>query len=132
MEPTCDYPNCEFAKQLFDKPEQCPFFIESWWQEEGKNKPVLIKDCSSKRTFLMIQDLHNRLIGVQKAQEQQRNENVWVQVVAKVLGKNSGIDLEAFVEKRQQLQEIERIRIESKKTESLKTEQHKQALPDLD
>ena len=112
MENTCNFEKCEFAKQLFDKPEQCPFFIESWWEPEGKGKPILIKDCSSKRTFLMIQDLHNRLIGVQKAQEEQRNENVWVQIVAEVLGKNSGIDLGAFVEKRQRLQDIEKLKIE--------------------
>jgi len=110
MESTCNFKECEFAKQLFAKPEQCPFYIESWWQPEGKGKPVLVKDCVHKRMFLMIQDLHNRLIGVQKAQEEQRNENVWVQVVAEVLGKNSGIDLGKFVEERQRLENINRIK----------------------
>lgn len=84
MEDTCCFEKCEFAKQLFDKPEQCPFFIESWWTPEGKGKPILVKDCSSKRTFLMIQDLHNRLIGVQKSNEQNRNAMIeFAQAISK-------------------------------------------------
>lgn len=109
MENTCDYKKCKLFDLLGGDPEQCPNYQESWWALD-KDKPKLIKDCAPKRTFLMIQDLHNRLIGVQKAQEEQRNENVWVQIVAEILGKNSGINLENFVEKRQQLQKIEQLK----------------------
>jgi hypothetical protein len=49
----------------------------------------------------MLQEMYNRLIGVQKSQEQLRNECVWVQVVGEVLGRNSGISLEQYVEERQ-------------------------------
>ena len=112
MENTCNPENCKLFDLLGGTPEQCCNYQESWWTPEGKGKPVCIKDCAPRRTFLMVQDLHNRLIGVQKAQEEQRNENVWVQVVAKVLGKNSGIDLGAFVEERQRLQNIEKLKIE--------------------
>lgn len=114
MENTCNYEECEFGKLLFDKPEQCPLFIESWWSPQNKDKPILIKDCVNKRMFLMIQDLSNRLVGVQKSQEEQRNENTWVQVVAEVLGKNSGINLEEFVKERQRLQNIEKLQLEDK------------------
>lgn len=88
MESTCNYPECEFAKQLFDKPEQCPNFQEAWWTPGGDKKPILIKDCAPRRTFLMIQDLHNRLIGVQKASEQSRNFSAEVKESQEALGKN--------------------------------------------
>ena len=114
MENTCNYEECEFGKLLFDKPEQCVNYIESWWKPNNKDNPILIKDCAHKRMFLMIQDLSNRLVGVQKTQEQQRNENTWVQVVAEILGKNSGVDLTAFVKERQRLQNIENLKLEEK------------------
>ena len=110
MEDTCNYKECKLFDLLGGKPEQCPNYQESWWTPEGKGKPVLIKDCAPRRTFLMIQDLSNRLVGVQKAQEEQRNENIWVQVVAQVIGKNTGIDLAAFVEERQRLQKIDHLK----------------------
>jgi len=110
MENTCNYKECKLFDLLGGKPEQCPNYQESWWTPEGKGKPVLIKDCAPRRTFLMIQDLSNRLVGVQKAQEEQRNENIWVQVVAQVIGKNTGIDLAAFVEERQRLQKIDHLK----------------------
>ena len=62
----------------------------------------------------MIQELYNRLIGVEKAQEEMRNETAWVQVVAEVMGRNSGIDLQAFVEERQR-----RLRLSSMKEKLL-------------
>ena len=114
MENTCNHSECEFAKQLFDKPEQCPFYIESWWTPATSNgkrgTPVLIKDCSNKRIFIMIQELYDRLIGVQQAQERQRDENIWVQVVAETIGKNIGVDLTSFVKERQRLQNIEKLK----------------------
>lgn len=114
MENTCNYEECEFGKLLFDKPEQCVNYIESWWTPNNNDKPILVKDCSTKRILIMIQDLSNRLVGVQKTQEQQRNENTWVQVVAEILGKNSGVDLTAFVKERQRLQNIENLQLEEK------------------
>lgn len=76
MKNTCDYGNCKFAQNLFDSPEECFNYIESWWTPSDGGQPILIKDCIPKRQFLMIQDLHNRLIGVQKSQEEQRNESI--------------------------------------------------------
>ncbi len=57
----------------------------------------------------MFIELYNRVMGIQQAQEQLRNETVWTQVVAEVLGKNSGVDLAQFVEERQKLQNIKQI-----------------------
>ncbi len=112
MENTCNYKECKLFDLLGGEPEQCPNFMESWWRPSNNGTPILIKDCAQKRIFLMIQDLSNRLVGVQKSQEEQRDENTWVQVVAEVLGKNSGIDLGAFVEERQRLQTIEKLKTE--------------------
>ena len=110
MNGTCDYKNCKLFDLLGGQPEQCPNYTESWWtpgpQATDRN-PILVKDCAPKRTFLMIQELSNRLVGVQQSQEELRNETVWVQAVAEVIGKNiKGINLEAFVDQRRQLNNI--------------------------
>ena len=84
--------------------------------------PTLIKDCAPRRTFLMIQELYNRMIGIQQAQEQQRDENIWVQVVAETIGKNiGGVDLGAFVKERQRLDRVLKLEqeLEYKKTEEI-------------
>jgi hypothetical protein len=73
MENTCDFEKCYFA-QLLDNVEQCPNYVEGWWTPlEGK--PQLYKDCAPKRTQLMVQELYNRLTGLQKASEQERNKS---------------------------------------------------------
>jgi iron-sulfur cluster repair protein YtfE (RIC family) len=54
---------------------RCPNYVEGWWTPKEGGRPVLIKDCAPKRIFLMLQDIHNRLEGLQKAQEQQRNQS---------------------------------------------------------
>lgn len=112
MENTCNFENCTFGKSMFNKAEQCFNYKETWWNIP-EEQPVLIKDCAPIRTLIMLQELSNRLIGVEKSQEQLRNECVWTQVVAEVIGRNIGIDLSKFVEERSRLLRI-------KDTESLK------------
>lgn len=75
IENTCNFKECKFANDFFDKPEDCFNYVESWWTPADDSPPVLVKDCSSKRVFLMVQDLFNRLVGVQQSQEEQRNES---------------------------------------------------------
>jgi len=107
MEGTCNYKECVVFKKLkLRRPEECPNYIEGWWEESNK-EPSIVKDCSPRRTSLMIQDLHNRFVALQKSMEEMRNETVWVQVVAEVLGKSSGVDLEKFVKTRQRMLQIE-------------------------
>jgi len=93
--------------------KKCPNYIETWWTPNkigGESQPVLVCDCAPKRTLMMIQDLHNRLLGVEKSQEELRNETVWTEVVASVIGKNIGIDLQKFVEERQRLNNVLRLK----------------------
>lgn len=72
MEHTCNFERCKFGQDFFSKPEECFNFKETWWKPlEGE--PKLVKDCAPIRTMLMVQGLHDRLIGVQKSQEEQRN-----------------------------------------------------------
>ena len=74
MENTCNFDKCKFGQGFFAKEEECFNFKETWWRPlEGE--PVLVKDCAPIRTMLMVQGLHDRLIGVQQSQEQQRNES---------------------------------------------------------
>jgi hypothetical protein len=116
MDNTCNYEKCEFAKVLmFSSPHQCPNYIESLWVAgpmtgNTGSQPKLVCDCSPKRVFLMIQELYNRQIGTQQALEQVRNEIQYTEVVADVIGKNLGIDLEKLVAERQRLLNIQKIR----------------------
>lgn len=73
MEGTCHYDKCKFGKDFFGKAEECFNYKQTWWKPlEGE--PKLVQDCSPIRTLLMVQELYNRLIGVQQAVEEQRNE----------------------------------------------------------
>jgi len=102
MQNTCEKEKCKIW-QLLDG--NCPNVIESSWLPPPTvgGPPVTVTDCAPRRTMIMIQELSNRLVGVEKSQEDMRNETVWMQVVAEVLGRNSGVDLVAFVEKRRKL-----------------------------
>jgi hypothetical protein len=131
MENTCVYESCEFGKSLFAKKEQCPFYVESWWTpaQLSGGKPVLIKDCSQKRLFLMVQELYNRMVGVEKSQEELRNETVWTEVVAMVIGKNVGVDLEKMVEERKRmirLKELEGMKIPKETLQLAASEEEKE------
>lgn len=88
MKDTCNFEECYFGK-LFDKAEQCPNFMQSGWKEKEGDEIKIIKDCAPKRTFLMLQELSNRLIGLQKAQEEQRNKSDKVLLFAKRVIQNA-------------------------------------------
>lgn len=70
MEGTCKKENCPFWKEHEKK---CPFFVETWWQDGQIGQVKLVEDCAPIRSMLMAQDLHNRFIGVQQANEEARN-----------------------------------------------------------
>lgn len=57
MENTSCGNNCPFVKNgLCKTDEECCNYVESWWQANGTDKPVLVKDCSKKRMLFMQQD----------------------------------------------------------------------------
>jgi hypothetical protein len=55
--------NCPFKEMGF---KTCPNYIETFWQEQGNPQPKIVKDCSPKRTLLMLQELYNRFFGLQQ------------------------------------------------------------------
>jgi len=59
---TCN-PKCKWWKKY---KEGCPNYIESVFIPHGSNQPIIYKDCAPKRAMLMIQDLSNRLLAMQK------------------------------------------------------------------
>jgi len=107
---TCEKEKCPFWKLIASEGKPCPMYVSVTFTPNKGGQPYNVQDCAPIRTILMIQDLYNRMIGIQQSQEKLRNEAVWVQVVAEVLGKNSGVDLSAFVEERIRLQNIETIK----------------------
>lgn len=109
MEDTCMKEKC-FFWDMFDG--NCPMYIQLTF-EDAKTKEVRhTEDCAPKRIVLMLADMYGRLEGLQKVTGSLRNESAWVQVVAEVLGKNSGVDLSAFVHKRQQLLNLAKLKQE--------------------
>lgn len=66
MKDTCNPENCAFGKEYGQ--EKCPNFVECWWQQDGMDKPILVKDCAPHRILMMLQEMHNRVLGVQKQQ----------------------------------------------------------------
>ena len=74
MKDTCGIKSCAMAKKLgIKQPNQCPNYTETVWTNNETNETTHMVDCAPKRTLLMVMDLSNRLMGVQQAQEQQRN-----------------------------------------------------------
>jgi len=76
MEDTCSE-GCPNYKKYFSKRKGniCPLYIETVWTSEKDHETKVMKDCSPKRSCLMMMDLTNRLIGAQKASEQSRNSS---------------------------------------------------------
>jgi len=97
MKNTCNPTECKLFDLLGGTPEQCPNFIESWFTPSDGSKPILVKDCAPKRTFLMISELHQRLIGVEKASEEGRNSTLRlaesVTLLAQALSNNENVRL---------------------------------------
>lgn len=79
------------------KQEDCFNFVESWWTPEGRKEPIVVKDCAPKRTFMMIQDLYNRLIGVQKQQDELSKEYEKQQLVLSLLTDNIQMNLKRIL-----------------------------------
>ncbi len=102
---TCKKKECK----QWDK-GRCPFYAVTNWTNPMSGETGNTDDCAPVRSLIMIQELSNRLVGVEKSQESLRNETAWVQVVAEVLGRNSGVNLEEFVKQRQILENRERIK----------------------
>lgn len=66
---------CPWVKSGFcDSVEECPNYVETWWQEGQSGQTKLVKDCAPKRLMMQMQMLHARFEGVQAAAEQARNE----------------------------------------------------------
>lgn len=87
VEDTCNTEKCYFAELIGD-PEKCPNFVVNVFTpvgKEGPNEPVFVRDCAPRRTLIMIQDLHNRMTGMQSAIEQSRNKNDSVLQLFKML-----------------------------------------------
>lgn len=71
---TCKKEVCIFAKKVKIKYKNCPFYVEALWAPEDEKDPIMIEDCAIVRGLLMIQDLHNKFVGLQQSQEELRNQ----------------------------------------------------------
>jgi len=71
-DPTCDK-KCVYWEEYG---ERCPFFIRSGWKDESTGQAKLIEDCAPKRSMLLLMEMSNKMLGLQKSNEQQRNASV--------------------------------------------------------
>lgn len=98
MQNTCEIKGCPIAKKMkIKKAEECLNYVESWWTPENKKQPIVVKDCSPKRTFIMIQELYNRLIGVQKQQDELSKEYEKQHLVMSLLTDNIQMNLKRIL-----------------------------------
>lgn len=73
MENTHCGDECPYKQMGFKK---CPNELESWWESSEKGSaPKLVKDCAPKRMLIMMQQLYNRMDGVQKQQGEVCGQN---------------------------------------------------------
>ena len=73
MENTC-IETCRYRDKKEKYKKTCPDYMEiSWTSDTGEVKST--EDCAKRRTLLMIMNFDQRLIGVQKSSEQERNSN---------------------------------------------------------
>ena len=74
MKDTCEFKECPFAKRMkLKQASECPNNLVNGFTSD-KGETVMVNDCAPKRTLLMIQELFNRTVGLQQANEQQRNK----------------------------------------------------------
>lgn len=95
MEGTCKEEKCWLfllMKELIgDKVslnvKDCPFFMEMIFTPDGVDgakSAKLVRDCSSKRsTLFVLEQIYPRVIGIQKSNEQARNETADASVLFK-------------------------------------------------
>jgi hypothetical protein len=108
--------------ELFGDARKCPNFIENIFTPnplDSDQSVKIVADCVPKRILLMLQELHNRTVALQQAQEELRNETIWTEVVAQVIGRNIGIDLQRFVEERQRLQRVKALKEDTEKQKQI-------------
>lgn len=73
MENTC-FEGCRYRDKRGKYKTSCPDYIElSWSSDDGKVK--ITQDCARRRSLLMMMGWDQRLLGVQRAAEQERNTN---------------------------------------------------------
>ena len=69
---TCNKEKCYW---WLEHGEYCVNFVQMNWRKENSNQIYTTDDCAPKRTAYMLQEIFPRLIGLQQASEQERNES---------------------------------------------------------
>ena len=88
MEDTCKKESCWFYKLMKEllsegkklEVKDCPFYVEFVFTPDSVDGKVqsakLVKDCANKRSLLFtLEQMYPRMLGIQKSQEEMRNES---------------------------------------------------------
>ena len=82
MQSTCSK-ECHLWKKYKDS---CPNYIVGYWKESGSSTEVRIEDCAPKRILEQLKVIHNLLIGLHQASNEERNSSdALVGVMAEVV-----------------------------------------------
>jgi len=92
MQNTCKHKDCELW-ELYET--KCPNYIVSHWKDEKSSEERRIEDCAPIRTMLMVQELYNRLIGVQSSLESARGvvRGAAAQICSAIISKDNHAEL---------------------------------------
>lgn len=71
QESTC-FEGCRYRDKKGNFRKTCPDYFELSWKSET-GEICVTEDCARRRTLLMMLNMDTRLVGVQKASEQERN-----------------------------------------------------------
>jgi len=85
---TCAY--YETFKMDREGKKRCPHFVETKWMNEERDQPFYLEDCAPKRSLFLQIEAFNRMRGVQKSFEEERNyQHKNLQLIMAMAGKMS-------------------------------------------
>lgn len=72
---TCDFENCKFAKDFFEKPEECFNYKVTYWTPMEGGEPKIICDCAPIRGLIVQQDMMNMMMDMRKDLNKMANKS---------------------------------------------------------
>jgi hypothetical protein len=66
--------NCVFFEKYMQDGNNCPFYMQTTWLDEKSGQPKICNDCAPKRSLMLQVEDFNRMQGLQRAFDEQRNK----------------------------------------------------------
>ena len=103
IEDTCTR-TCAYYKKykMHSDKKTCPYYMQTTWRSKELALPKTVNDCTHKRCLILQIEAFNRMLGLQKSNESERNTQhkllVAVAEVARLVPDRPLIKIEDFVD----------------------------------